>query len=166
MRYATHFCSMTSWQVVDWQESPWYRRCDKLPTAIQDRGTVPVGRSGGPLGICPDRCSSHSSHTTKSQCKRAHKGEDVATMQLDLSPCLWTGWPETQKPKSHHFHKTLQWLQPLLRLNIGMGISSCASKPACSTWHVNRFAQKVTSGTIWATLCQRPRNSPIRKTCS
>ena len=64
MRYATHFCSMTSWQAVDHMSMSRVslNLLDKLP-AIQDRG-----RSGGPLGICPDRCNSH---TTKSQCNAA-----------------------------------------------------------------------------------------------
>lgn len=90
MRYATHFCSMTSWQAVDHTSMSRVslnlldivNLCDKLP-AIQDRGTVPVGRSGGPLGICPDRCNSH---TTKSQCKGTQRRGMWLQCGLILAP--------------------------------------------------------------------------------
>ena len=88
-------------------------------------------------------------------------------MRLDLSACRPDGLKhKNQNPCSNSNHcYGSKWL----KMGTGIsGISSCASKPACSTWHVNRFAHVVTFIPIphtipsfAATLCQRPSHSPI-----
>lgn len=84
------------WTTQVCQESPWISLISSIYvinfqqlSAIQDRGTVPVGRSGGPLGICPDRCSSH---TTKSQCKGTQRHGMWLQCGLILAPVDRMAW--------------------------------------------------------------------------
>ena len=145
--------------------------CDKLPAIISNsrQGHSSSGKIGWSSRDLPWSLQfTHNKVTMQGHTK----AWDVATMRLDLSACRPDGLKhKNQNPCSNSNHcYGSKWL----KIGTGIsGISSCASKPACSTWHVNRFAHVVTFIPIphtipsfAATLCQRPSHSPIRKTRS